>query len=91
MLSNNCCYLFQGNFWVIAVNLAFSFLSVFHLAYLGIMFGGDTEAQEKVQCVLIYYFLLLSISIIFFVCVFHFVGQIKEIIFLSAEDFLAIQ
>ena len=33
-----------------AANLAigFSFLSMFHLAYLGIMFGGDTEVQEKV-------------------------------------------
>lgn len=36
----------ESNFWVMAVNLAFGFLAVFHLAYLGIMFG-DTEAQEK--------------------------------------------
>ncbi|XP_020911773.2 protein-serine O-palmitoleoyltransferase porcupine [Exaiptasia diaphana] len=36
-----------GQFWVIAVNLAFSFLSVFHLAYLGIMFGGDASEQEQ--------------------------------------------
>lgn len=39
---------FQGNFWVIAANLGLSFLAVFHLAYLGIMFGGDSEIQEKV-------------------------------------------
>ena len=32
-----------------AVNLGFTFVSVFHLAYLGIMFGGDTEAQEQVR------------------------------------------
>ena len=38
----------QGNFWVIAANLGLSFLAVFHLAYLGIMFGGDSEIQEKV-------------------------------------------
>jgi len=37
----------EGNFWVIATNLGFSFLSVFHLAYLGIMFSGDTEVQER--------------------------------------------
>ncbi|KAM7437527.1 hypothetical protein ABFA07_012889 [Porites harrisoni] len=37
----------EGNFWVTAANLGFSFLSMFHLAYLGIMFGGDTEVQEK--------------------------------------------
>ena len=44
---------FQGNFWVTAANLGFSFLSMFHLAYLGIMFGGDTEVQEKVTFCLI--------------------------------------
>lgn len=37
----------DGNFWVIAANLGLSFLAVFHLAYLGIMFGGDSEIQEK--------------------------------------------
>lgn len=37
----------EGNFWVIAANLGLSFLAVFHLAYLGIMFGGDSEIQEK--------------------------------------------
>ncbi|XP_068718804.1 protein-serine O-palmitoleoyltransferase porcupine-like [Montipora capricornis] len=37
----------ETNFWVIATNLGFSFLSIFHLAYLGIMFGGDTELQER--------------------------------------------
>ena len=48
MTSNVFCPLFQGNFWVIAVNLGFSFLAVFHLAYLGIMFGGDSGVQERV-------------------------------------------
>ncbi|KAK3701727.1 hypothetical protein QZH41_018889 [Actinostola sp. cb2023] len=37
----------EGQFWVIATNLAFGFLSVFHLAYLGIMFGGDAADQER--------------------------------------------
>ncbi|KAK2563139.1 Protein-serine O-palmitoleoyltransferase porcupine, partial [Acropora cervicornis] len=37
----------EANFWIIATNLGFSFLSMFHLAYLGIMFGGDTELQER--------------------------------------------
>ena len=31
-----------------AANLGLSFLSMFHLAYLGIMFGGDTKVQDKV-------------------------------------------
>ena len=38
-----------------AANLGFSFLSMFHLAYLGIMFGGDSEVQEKVTFCLIFY------------------------------------
>lgn len=37
----------ETNFWVIAANLGFSFLAVFHLAYLGIMFGSDSEEQER--------------------------------------------
>ena len=40
---------FQANFWVIAANLGFSFLAVFHLAYLGIMFGSDSGEQERVN------------------------------------------
>lgn len=45
---SECGHVFnEANFWVIAANLGFSFLSVFHLAYLGIMFGGDTEVQER--------------------------------------------
>ena len=40
---------FQGNFWVTVFNLAFTFVAMFHLAYLGIMFGGDDiEAQQEV-------------------------------------------
>ena len=51
---------FQGNFWVTAANLGFSFLSMFHLAYLGIMFGGDTEVQEKVTFCLILWNIILD-------------------------------
>lgn len=51
---------FQGNFWVMAANLGFSFLSMFHLAYLGIMFGGDTEVQEKVTFCLILWNIILD-------------------------------
>lgn len=42
-------FFFQANFWVIAANLGFSFLAVFHLAYLGIMFGSDSGEQERVK------------------------------------------
>lgn len=41
--------IFQANFWVLAANLGFSFLAVFHLAYLGIMFGSDSGEQERVK------------------------------------------
>lgn len=37
----------ETNFWVVAANLGFSFLAVFHLAYLGIMFGSDSGEQER--------------------------------------------
>ncbi|XP_031561712.1 protein-serine O-palmitoleoyltransferase porcupine-like [Actinia tenebrosa] len=37
----------EGQFWVLATNLSFGFLSVFHLAYLGIMFGGDASEQTQ--------------------------------------------
>jgi len=45
----NIYLIFQANFWVIAANLGFSFLAVFHLAYLGIMFGSDSGEQEQVK------------------------------------------
>lgn len=48
-LGNILSFFFQTNFWVIAANLGFSFLAVFHLAYLGIMFGSDSGEQERVK------------------------------------------
>ena len=49
LIHKKLAVIFQANFWIIATNLGFSFLSMFHLAYLGIMFGGDTELQERVR------------------------------------------
>lgn len=35
----------SGVWWVAAVNISFTLLNIFHLAYLGLMFGG-TEDDE---------------------------------------------
>ena len=48
-LDNIFTFCFQTNFWVTVANLGFSFVAVFHLAYLGIMFGSDSGEQERVK------------------------------------------
>ena len=39
-------FFFQTNPYVIAANMTFSFIAMFHLAYLGVMF--DNSPQEEV-------------------------------------------
>lgn len=37
----------KGNFWVICINLAFGFLAIWNLAYLGCLFDNDPDIQDK--------------------------------------------
>lgn len=37
----------SGVWWVAAVNISFTLLNVFHLAYLGLMFGGSEDGLEQ--------------------------------------------
>ncbi|XP_065058224.1 protein-serine O-palmitoleoyltransferase porcupine-like [Rhopilema esculentum] len=37
----------QGNFWVTCANLAFGFIAVWNLAYLGCLFDNDPDVQDK--------------------------------------------
>ena len=45
-----------GVWWVVLVNVGFTLLNVFHLAYLGLMFGGseDEDAGLEQQVSIIY-------------------------------------
>lgn len=39
----------QGSGTVLFVNLLFSMLALFHLAYLGVMFGAQSEVDDSLQ------------------------------------------
>lgn len=51
-----CGHRFGSNvWWVLLVNIGFTLLNMFHLAYLGVMFGGTIEEESadlelEVQC-----------------------------------------
>ena len=56
---SSCDHRHKGDvWWVGLINLGFTLLNVFHLAYLGLMFGGsDDELEAQVyrhMCVSIY-------------------------------------
>lgn len=43
----DCKHMFkESNYWVTVLNLGFGFLNVFHLAYLGVMFDGNTSEDR---------------------------------------------
>ncbi|XP_028266538.1 protein-serine O-palmitoleoyltransferase porcupine-like [Parambassis ranga] len=46
---SDCSHQHKKEYWVVLLNLGFSFLAVFHLTYLGSMFdaGADEEAVEE--------------------------------------------
>lgn len=45
---SNCSHEFKsGNIFVILTNLAFGFITIIHLAYLGVMFEASTIIQEE--------------------------------------------
>ena len=48
----------SGVWWVRLINLGFTLLNIFHLAYLGLMFGGseDEELEIQVYACIIYTF-----------------------------------
>ena len=39
----------QTVLWVSLLNVGFSLLAVFHLAYLGLMFGGQSEEEATLE------------------------------------------
>lgn len=39
----------QSSRIVVVVNIFFMLLALFHLAYLGVMFGGNNKADETLQ------------------------------------------
>jgi len=41
--------LIQSVWWVWLVNSAFTMLAVFHLAYLGLMFGSQSPEERELQ------------------------------------------
>ncbi|XP_004086399.1 protein-serine O-palmitoleoyltransferase porcupine [Oryzias latipes] len=43
---SDCSHQHKKNYWVMLLNLVFSFLTIFHLTYLGSMFDPGTDEQE---------------------------------------------
>ena len=39
----------SGVWWVAAVNISFTLLNIFHLAYLGLMFGGAEDDEVGLE------------------------------------------
>lgn len=39
----------SGVWWVAAVNIGFTLLNIFHLAYLGLMFGGSEDEEVGLE------------------------------------------
>ena len=39
----------SGLWWVWLINLGFTLLNMFHLAYLGLMFGGSEDEKLEMQ------------------------------------------
>lgn len=60
--SEACGHRFGSDvWWVLLVNIGFTLLNMFHLAYLGVMFGGSVEDESadlelEVQCIYVYMF-----------------------------------
>ena len=44
----------SGVWWVVGVNVGFTLLNVFHLAYLGLMFGGSDDEDAGLELQVIY-------------------------------------
>ena len=44
-----CNHYFKDAWWVGVINIGFTLLNMFHLAYLGVMFGGSTEEQSELE------------------------------------------
>ena len=51
----------SGVWWVRLINLGFTLLNIFHLAYLGLMFGGSEDEELEIQVYACIIFFLASV------------------------------